>query len=264
MNRTLLTATLLAVAAAAAPQAFGLGYDPVYSFERQVEMSAGEQRIFVLRVTSPVATGVVFETQNLGGLTASLSPERAQMAAGGTLDVEMTLRVPADAAPGATYSPELYAMPTAAGQAGVFRELGITVAAAPAAPAPTETVRVGVLVPQTGSLASLGAPAGAALAEGEDDLNARFASTNSKWRIQLDTRDTQSTPAGALSELRGMNERGTKVVFGPISSSELAGVRQYADDNGMMLLSCCSVSSALALEDNIFRFLSSLYSTDHR
>ncbi len=258
MPRTLLTATLLAaaVAAAAAPQAFGLGYDPVYSFDQEIEIPAGEQRVLVLRVTSPVATGASFEVRDGDGLSVQLSPQRAQMPAGGTLDVEMTVAVPADARVGATYGPSLYATPTAAGQAGVFRELSITAVAAPAAPAEIETVRVGALVSRTGSLDSLGDPVEAALVRGVADLNARFADTGSKWRLDLDARDTASLPATALSELQSVNSLGTKIALGPISSSELAGVRQYADDNGMMLLSCCSVSSALALEDNIFRFLS--------
>ena len=257
MHRTTLIATLLAAAvAASAPQAFGLGYDRVYSFDTQVEMQAGESRLMTLRVTSPVATGVAFEVQSGDALMPQLSPRSAQMQAGGTLDVEMTVTVPEGTATGTTYTPSLYATPAAPGQAGVFREFTITVVGAPAVPAETETVRVGVLVPQTGSLASLGDPAEAAIDKGLADLNERFASTNSKWQLQLDKRDTQSAPARALEELRGMNERGTKVVLGPLSSSELAGVRQYAGDNGMLLLSCCSVSSALALEDNVFRFLS--------
>ena len=257
MHRTTLIATLLAAAvAASAPQAFGLGYDQVYSFDTQVEMQAGESRLMTLRVTSPVATGVAFEVRGGDALMPQLSPQSAQMQAGGTLDVEMTVTVPEGADTGTTYTASLYATPTAPGQAGVFREFTITVVGAPATPAEIETVRVGVLVPQTGSLASLGDPAEAAIDRGLADLNARFASTDSKWQLQLDKRDTESAPARALEELRGMNERGTKVVLGPLSSSELAGVRQYADDNGMLLLSCCSVSSALALEDNIFRFLS--------
>ena len=257
MHRTTLIATLLAAAvAASAPQAFGLGYDQVYSFDTQVEMQAGESRLMTLRVTSPVATGVAFEVRGGDALMPQLSPQSAQMQAGGTLDVEMTVTVPDGADTGTTYTASLYATPTAPGQAGVFREFTITVVGAPATPAEIETVRVGVLVPQTGSLASLGDPAEAAIDKGLADLNTRFTDTDSKWQLQLDKRDTESTPAKALEELRGMNERGTKVVLGPLSSSELAGVRQYAGDNGMLLLSCCSVSSALALEDNVFRFLS--------
>lgn len=67
--------------------------------------------------------------------------------------------------------------------------------------------------------------------------------------------DTGSNPAQALEGLKRLHAQGVKVVFGPQTSSELAQIREYANDNGILLLSMGSTASSLALpDDNVLRF----------
>jgi branched-chain amino acid transport system substrate-binding protein len=71
----------------------------------------------------------------------------------------------------------------------------------------------------------------------------------------LAVEDTGLVPANALAALQRLKAQGVKVVFGPQSSSELAAVKDYADANGILLISMGSTASSLSIaNDNILRF----------
>jgi branched-chain amino acid transport system substrate-binding protein len=74
-------------------------------------------------------------------------------------------------------------------------------------------------------------------------------------RVRLVVEDTGTDPAAALERLRGMAARGIRIVVGPQTSAEVAAVKAYADQNGILVLSQGSTARSLSLPgDNVYRF----------
>jgi branched-chain amino acid transport system substrate-binding protein len=74
-------------------------------------------------------------------------------------------------------------------------------------------------------------------------------------RVTLSVKDTATEPATALEGLTALHEEGVKLVIGPYASSQVRAVKEFADQNGIVLISPLSTSTALAVpDDNIYRF----------
>jgi branched-chain amino acid transport system substrate-binding protein len=111
------------------------------------------------------------------------------------------------------------------------------------------SLTVGALLPLTGDLASYGETSQAALDEAVTALQAE--GTN----VTLSVKDTATEPATALEGLTALYEDGVKLVIGPYASSQVRAVKEFADQNGIVLISPLSTSTALAVpDDNIYRF----------
>lgn len=129
-----------------------------------------------------------------------------------------------------------------------------------ASPAPQQTagheIVIGVLLPLTGDFAESGQAGNAALAVAAEDINAYFAAAGSGNTVKLVTEDTGTDPSAALEKLKVLDRQGIRLVIGPESSAELAAVRSYADEHGIVLISTMSTAPTLAIPgDNIFRFV---------
>ncbi len=119
---------------------------------------------------------------------------------------------------------------------------------------PAEYITMGALIPQTGGLGShLGEHHTFAANAAVEDLNAYLERNGAVWRAdQLVINDTEAADVQTL--IRSLDSANITLVSGPVRSSELDAVRNYADSNGMILVSCCSTAPSLAIEgDNIFR-----------
>ena len=113
-----------------------------------------------------------------------------------------------------------------------------------------ETIRIGALLPLSGSLQSYGEASEAALELARDAIN-----EDADVTVELVVKDTTTDPATALTMLEELHEDGIKVVIGPYASSEVAAVKDFADQNGIVLVSPLSTAGSLATPgDNIFRF----------
>ena len=113
-----------------------------------------------------------------------------------------------------------------------------------------ETVSIGVLLPLTGSLQSFGEASEAALDLARDAIN-----KDADLTVELVVKDTTTDPATALAMLEELDKDGVKVVIGPYASSEVAAVKDYAEVNGIVLVSPLSTAGSLAIAgDNIYRF----------
>ena len=111
------------------------------------------------------------------------------------------------------------------------------------------SLTVGALLPLTGDLASYGETSQAALDEAVAALEAEGTS------VTLSVKDTATEPATALEGLTALQEEGVKLVIGPYASSQVRAVKEFADQNGIVLISPLSTSTALAVpDDNIYRF----------
>ena len=113
-----------------------------------------------------------------------------------------------------------------------------------------ESVRIGALLPLTGALQSYGEASQAALELASDAIN-----KDARITVNLVVKDTTTDPGTALSLLQALHDDGIKVVIGPYASSEVAAVKDYADSNGIVLISPLSTAGSLAVAgDNVYRF----------
>lgn len=117
-------------------------------------------------------------------------------------------------------------------------------------------VTIGALVPLTGDGASCGAEVQAALELSVQEINDRQVAIGSERRIKLLIEDSGTDPALALEKITGMAAKGVKIVIGPCTSAEVSAVKEFADQNGMLILGYASTAPSLAVAgDNIFRFV---------
>lgn len=119
-----------------------------------------------------------------------------------------------------------------------------------------DIVRIGALLPLTGVASSTGKSTEAALNIALRDVNDFFTMNNSNLRFELVTVDTESDPTKSLEKLMFLKENGIMTVIGPATSAELEAVKDYANNNNILLASHSSTAPSLAKEgDNIFRFV---------
>ena len=112
---------------------------------------------------------------------------------------------------------------------------------------------VGALLPLSGSL---GGPAEQRLTAARvalsvtNELNDGYGND---WYVDLLIEDTQTDPDVTLEKLKKLDRLGVKMVVGPSASSGAAAVREYADENNIILLSL-STSHALSIPgDSLYR-----------
>lgn len=117
------------------------------------------------------------------------------------------------------------------------------------------TVRIGGLFSLTGNWSTLGMTSNAAMKLAIEDVNNHYKD-NSEGIVFSDVVvDTKLEPEIALQELQKFEEADIMYVIGPMSSSEVAMVKDYADQNNIFILSQGSTAGSLSIPgDNIFRF----------
>ena len=120
----------------------------------------------------------------------------------------------------------------------------------------TEPVRIGGLFPLTGTLDSAGAEGRAAVELGIRDFNAYLAERGAGWHLEIVVEDTGTDPDMALAKIQKLHQAGITAVLGPMASGNVNGVKGYADQNGMLVLSPTSSATSLAIPgDSIYRLV---------
>ena len=123
-----------------------------------------------------------------------------------------------------------------------------------AATQPTGEVRIGALHPVTGS--TKGAENQEATLLGARDFNAFLESINVDWRLSVTPEDTIANPFTALAKAKELHQNDIDIIIGPQLSFNVEQVGRYANQNDMMLVSCCSTAPSLAVPgDGIFRLI---------
>ncbi|RNJ80594.1 MAG: hypothetical protein EB829_00080, partial [Nitrosopumilus sp. H8] len=107
-------------------------------------------------------------------------------------------------------------------------------------------VKIGLLIPETGSLEYFGEDIMLATQIGVAEFNEYLEGAGQTWRMTLETRDTKSNAQDALAGLEDLDKRGIGVVLGATSSATITGIKDYADSNDMLILGCCSSAPSLA------------------
>jgi len=117
----------------------------------------------------------------------------------------------------------------------------------------TETVDVGALLPMTGSMAATGKGMEIAVKLGIEDANRHLEVYGSKVRLRAVYADSATDPETALEKLKEFHAQGIKFVIGPGSSAEAAAVLDYANANGILLISSSTAPSLAIVGDNLLR-----------
>src|SRR5919202_1558531 len=150
----------------------------------------------------------------------------------------------------------LYSLPSLSSFFPFSNPSSAVILPAPATALKQQTVTIGALIPITGVSSSLGESEGAALKIATKDINEYLFKTHSSTGIELVIEDTQSNPSVSLERLKHLAAKGIKIVIGPATSAAVQGVKDYADKNGIILISPSSTAPSLAIAgDNLFRFV---------
>jgi branched-chain amino acid transport system substrate-binding protein len=118
------------------------------------------------------------------------------------------------------------------------------------------TILIGALLPLTGTSSSLGESAEASLKLAVEDVNNQLAKSGSSSRVGLVIEDTKTDPNVAREKLVDLASKGIRIVIGPSTSAAVAAVKEYADENGILIVSSSSTAPSLAIpNDNVLRFV---------
>lgn len=113
---------------------------------------------------------------------------------------------------------------------------------------------VGALLPLSGDSDNHGISANIAIKIAETDINQLFSSLGRSIRVSVIVMDTRTDDKTTLHALKDLQAQGIKIMIGPEESQSLEYVREYANENGIVLVSGSSTAPALAIEnDTTFR-----------
>jgi ABC-type branched-subunit amino acid transport system substrate-binding protein len=120
----------------------------------------------------------------------------------------------------------------------------------------TNTILIGALLPITGTLSSFGESSEASLRLAVEDVNNQLAKSGSSSRVGLVIEDTKTDPNVAREKVMDLASKGIRIVIGPSTSAAVAAVKDYADENGILIVSSSSTAPSLSIpNDNVFRFV---------
>jgi branched-chain amino acid transport system substrate-binding protein len=116
-------------------------------------------------------------------------------------------------------------------------------------------VVLGGLFSLTGSWSTLGQTGRAAMELAIEDVNRYLAGNAAGIRFVAAIEDTRLEPDLALDRARELMASGAQILIGPQSSAEVARLKPYVDEHGVLLVSPSSTAGDLAIPgDNVFRF----------
>jgi len=117
-------------------------------------------------------------------------------------------------------------------------------------------VKIGLILPLTGDLATHGEENWEGSKLGVVDFNNHLEKLGAGWNLKMVSEDSATSPVIALEKLTSLNAKGISIVVGPETSSNIRNIKGYSDSNNMLLVSCCSSAPALAIpNDSVFRLV---------
>jgi len=117
-------------------------------------------------------------------------------------------------------------------------------------------VRIGLILPLTGDLATHGEENWEGSKLGVVDFNKHLEKLGAGWNLKMISEDSATSPVIALEKLTSLNAKGISIIVGPETSSNIRNIKGYSDSNNMLLVSCCSSAPALAIpNDSVFRLV---------
>ncbi len=120
-----------------------------------------------------------------------------------------------------------------------------------------ETYVLGVVLPFSGNLGTFGQDFARGVELAVSQVNAELEAAGSSIRFEIASADTENTPEGAARALQTVVQTtGAQVSVGPLTTSEVLGAKQFADENGIVIVAPASSGAAGAIPgDNIYRVI---------
>lgn len=117
------------------------------------------------------------------------------------------------------------------------------------------TITLGVAQPLTGSLGEYGTDFAKGIDLAVEQMNAQLSAAGAGVQFTTATADTETTPEGAARAVQNLVQTsGAQVIVGPLTTGEVLGAKQYADDNEVVLVApASSAPSAAVPDDYVFR-----------
>jgi ABC-type branched-subunit amino acid transport system substrate-binding protein len=117
-------------------------------------------------------------------------------------------------------------------------------------------VPIGLISSLTGAWSSGGISIKIAVEKAQADVNEYFENKNSSLRIRLLVGDSKTDPVASIHAIEKLADSGVRIIIGPATSAAVMSVKDYANQNGIILISPSSTSPALSIaNDNLFRFV---------
>jgi branched-chain amino acid transport system substrate-binding protein len=120
-----------------------------------------------------------------------------------------------------------------------------------------QTIVLGVAQPFTGSLGSFGTDFGKGIELAVEQMNAQLAAAGRPIQFTIASADTEGTGEGAARAVQTVvQSSGAQVVVGPLTTGEVLGAKQFADENQIVIVAPASSAPAAAIPDDyIFRVM---------
>ena len=120
-----------------------------------------------------------------------------------------------------------------------------------------ETYVLGVALPYTGSLGTFGQDFARGVELAVSQMNDELAAAGSSIRFEIASADTEQTPEGAARAVQTIVQTtGAQVMVGPLTTAEVLGAKQFADENGIVIVAPASSGAAAAIpDDSIYRVI---------
>jgi branched-chain amino acid transport system substrate-binding protein len=119
------------------------------------------------------------------------------------------------------------------------------------------TYTLGVVQPYTGPLGSFGVDFGKGIELAVEQMNLELEAAGAPERFEIASADSEGTPDGAAKAVQTVvQSSGAQVVVGPLSTGEVLGAKQFADDNQIVLVApASSAPSGAIADDYIYRVM---------
>ena len=120
-----------------------------------------------------------------------------------------------------------------------------------------QTYTLGVVLPFTGSLGAFGTDFGKGVELAIEQMNTQLKDAGSNVQFAMAKADTEGTPDGAAKAVQTVVQtNGAQVIIGPLTTGEVLGAKQFADENKIVIVAPASSAPAGGLPDDyIFRVM---------
>ena len=120
-----------------------------------------------------------------------------------------------------------------------------------------ETYVLGVVLPFSGNLGTFGQDFARGVELAVAQINAELEAAGSSIHFEIASADTENTPEGAARAVQTIVQTtGAQVMVGPLTTSEVLGAKQFADENDVVIVAPASSGAAAAIPgDSIYRVI---------
>ena len=124
----------------------------------------------------------------------------------------------------------------------------------PTQPESPQPIRIGALLPLTGTSAPAGVAARQLLEHRLEELNREHV-PDSTYSFELEVVDTESDAAVAQREFEALADDGVKVMLGPFSDAEIKAIQPLSNEMDILVASPASSAVVFSVDDYILRFV---------